>query len=83
MLRIALLKIQTAGYSAPSHGYGGLAEIRINGIEEFENLRELIMRNIRDRKPIAVETYAEENINLKILNEVIKIRELLEKAIGK
>ncbi len=41
------------------------------------------MRNIRGRKPIAVETYAEENINLKILNEVIKIRELLEKAIGK
>jgi hypothetical protein len=80
MLRIASLKIQTAGYSAPSHGYGGLAEIKINGIEEFENLRELIMRNIRGRKPIAVETYAEENINLKILNEVIKIRELLEKG---
>jgi len=26
------------------------------------------MRNIRGRKPIAVETYAEENINLKIPN---------------
>lgn len=81
MLRIASLKIQTAGYSATSHGYGGLAEIRLDGIEEFEELRELIMENIRGRKPVAVETYEEENINLKILNELTKIRKLLEKFI--
>ncbi|MEM2927675.1 MAG: PH domain-containing protein [Nitrososphaerota archaeon] len=81
ILKIASLKIQTAGYSATSHGYGGLAEIRLDGIEEFEELRELIMENIRGRKPVAVETYEEENINLKILNELIKIRKLLEKFI--
>ncbi|MEM2928613.1 MAG: PH domain-containing protein [Nitrososphaerota archaeon] len=81
MLKIASLKIQTAGYSATSHGYGGLAEIRLDGIEKFEELRELIMGNIRGRKPVAVETYEEENINLKILNELTKIRELLEKFI--
>ena len=39
-LGIASLKIQTAGYSAPS---GGSAEIRIDGVEQFEELRDLIM----------------------------------------
>lgn len=76
---IASLKIQTAGYSAPSGGYGKLAELRIDGVKNFEEIRELIMRKIRSRKPIAIETYEEENIDLKILNELIKIRELLEK----
>lgn len=76
---IASLKIQTAGYSAPSGGYGKLAELRIDGVKNFEEIRELIMRKIRSRKPITIETYEEENIDLKILNELIKIRELLEK----
>lgn len=75
-LRIASLKIQTAGYSAPS---SGRAEIRIDGIERFEELREQIMDLVRGKKPIAVETY-EEDINLKIHNELVKIRELLEKS---
>ena len=38
---------------------------------------------IRGKKPVAVQTYEEENIGLKILNELIKIRELLEKSSGK
>jgi membrane protein YdbS with pleckstrin-like domain len=77
MLGIASLKIQTAGYSAPS---GGSAEIRIDGIEQFEELRDLIMESVRGKKPVAVETYEEENINLKILNELVRIRELLESS---
>ncbi len=77
MLGIASLKIQTAGYSAPS---GGSAEIRIDGMEQFEELRDLIMEFVRGKKPVAVETYEEENINSKILNELIKIRELLESS---
>ena len=77
MLGIASLKIQTAGYSAPP---GGSAEIRIDGMEQFEELRDLIMGFVRGKKPVAVETYEEENINLKILNELVRIRELLESS---
>ncbi|MCP8304600.1 MAG: PH domain-containing protein [archaeon] len=78
--RIASLKIQTAGYSGQSSGRS--AEIRIDGIEQFEELREQIMEFVRGKKPVAVETY-EEYTNLKILNELVKIRELLEKSSGK
>ncbi len=75
-LGIAALKIQTAGYS----GQQARAEIKIEGIEQFEGLRELIMEFVRGKKPIAVETYEEENINLRILDELVKIRKLLEKS---
>lgn len=79
MLGIASLKIQTAGYSAPSGGLG-MAEITIEGMEHFEELRELIMEFIRGKKPVAVETYEEGDIGPEILNELVKIRELLEKS---
>jgi len=79
-LGIASLKIQTAGYSGvQSRGFGRFAEIKIEGMEEFEEIREMIMGFVRGKKPVAVETYEEEDINLKILNELVKIRELLEK----
>lgn len=58
-----------------------LAEIRIEGMEQFEDLRELIMGFVRGKKPLAVGTY-EEEINLKILDELVKIRELMEKSSG-
>ena len=74
MLGIATLKIQTAGYSGQAR-----PEIKIEGIEQFEELRELIMGFVKGKKPVAVETYEEENIDLKILNELVKIRKLLEK----
>lgn len=80
MLEIASLKIQTAGYSAPSQGFGSLSEIKIVGMKQFEELRELIMQFVRGKKPVAVETYEGEDINLKILNELVKIRELLKKS---
>ena len=75
MLGIASLKIQTAGYSGQTP-----AEIKIEGVEQFEELRELIMEFVKGKKPVAVETYEEENIDLKILNELVKIRKLLEKS---
>jgi membrane protein YdbS with pleckstrin-like domain len=75
-LGIATLKIQTAGYSGQQIRW---EEMRIDGIEEFEELKELIMDFVRSKKPIAVETYEEENIYFKILNELVKIREILEK----
>ncbi len=79
-LGIASIKIQTAGYSGPANG-GRIAEITIEGVEQFEDLRELIMGFVRGKKPLAVETY-EEDINLKILEELVKIRELMEKSSG-
>ena len=79
-LRIASLKIQTAGYSGQSSGFGRFAEIRIEGIEQYEELREQILEFVRGRRPVAVETYEEEDLNLRILNELVKIRELLEKS---
>jgi len=76
-LGIASLKIQTAGYSAPT---SRSSEIKIEGMEDFEELRELIMRFVRGRKPVAVETYDEEDQESKVLNELVKIRKLLEKS---
>ncbi len=78
-LGIAALKIQTAGYS----GQQTTAEIRIEGMKQFEELRELIMGFVKGRKPTAVETYEEKNIDLKILDELVKIRKLLEDFSGK
>ena len=78
LLGIASLRIQTAGYSAPSSGgIGGLAEIRIEGVRQFEELREMIMEFVRGKRPVAVETY-EEDVILRILEELVKIREILE-----
>lgn len=43
---IANIHIQTAGYSGYSHGYIG-AEIKLAGIEEFEELSEIIIEFIK------------------------------------
>lgn len=75
MLKIASLKIQTAGYSAPS-GAGGTSEIRIEGVEPYEELRQYVMGFVRGKKPVATETYEEGSA---ILEELVKIRKLLEK----
>ena len=50
-LGIASLKIQTAGYSAGK----ARAELRLDGIEKFEELRDLIMSFVKKRRPAAVE----------------------------
>jgi len=82
ILGIASLRIQTAGYSAPSQGsFGKFAEIRIEGMKQFEELRELIMQFVRSRKPVAVETYQDEGrTDTRMLDELRKIRELLERS---
>jgi len=53
MLGIASLKIQTAGYSAAK----ARAELRLDGIERFEELRDLIMGFVKRRRPAAVEVF--------------------------
>jgi membrane protein YdbS with pleckstrin-like domain len=75
LLSIASVKIQTAGYSAPS-GSTGKAELHLEGIEHYEELQDIIMGYVRGRKPSAVETY--ESSQDQILQELIKIRQLLE-----
>jgi membrane protein YdbS with pleckstrin-like domain len=80
---IASLKIQTAGYSAPGPG-GTASEIRIEGMLEFEDIRELIMSFVRGTKPVAVEAFeTEEAPDDKFLRELVRIRKLLEKLAKK
>jgi membrane protein YdbS with pleckstrin-like domain len=84
MLGIAALRIQTAGYS----GQQTRAEIGMNGIEHFEELRALLMSFIRGKKPAAVETYEAEEIETatgtgEIHRELVRIRELLEQVLRK
>jgi len=76
-LGIGTLKIQTAGYS----GKGG-AEMTIEGINNFEELKELIMEFVKGKKVKTIEV-EKDNINMKILDELIKIRKLLEKIATK
>jgi membrane protein YdbS with pleckstrin-like domain len=73
-LGIAALKIQTAGYSGQTTR---TSEIRIEGVREFEEMREFIMEIVRGRKPVAMETY--ETGETDVLRELVKIRKLLEK----
>ncbi|MCX6818567.1 MAG: PH domain-containing protein [Candidatus Aenigmarchaeota archaeon] len=79
VLGIASLHIQTAGYSGQNKGFGDSAEIKIEGVENSEEVREVIMNFVRGRKPVAVATYEDVNINSKVINELIKIRKLLER----
>jgi len=78
-LGIASLKIQTAGYSAGKPR----AELRLDGIERFEELRDLIMSFVKKRRPEAVEVFEEEEPAQKILEELVKIRRLLEEYVRK
>jgi hypothetical protein len=79
-LDIASLKIQTAGYSGQASGLGKPSEISINGIQDFEGLREQILNKVRMRRPTAVETF-EEDTDSRILEELVRIRELLKRSL--
>lgn len=73
-LGIAALKVQTAGYSGQQK-----AEIRLEGVIEFEELREFIMGFIRGEKPRAVQTFATTEVSQsRILEELVRIRKILE-----
>jgi membrane protein YdbS with pleckstrin-like domain len=76
--RLASLKIQTAGYSAAN---ARSAEIRLDGIEDFEGLREFIMQLVMGRKPVAVQAFGNEEpaADTDVVKELVKIRKLLQK----
>jgi membrane protein YdbS with pleckstrin-like domain len=75
---VSTLKVQTAGYSAPS---GASSEIRIEGTDQPEDLRSLIMGFVRGYNPVAVQTCTHEEQSAfpsQILAELVQIRRLLE-----
>lgn len=73
---IGTLKIQTAGYSGANTRS---SEIRLEGIREFEEMREFLMKFVRGRKPVAVEAFEEESAETDVVKELVKIRKLLER----
>jgi membrane protein YdbS with pleckstrin-like domain len=78
---ISDLRIQTAGYSAQAQ-----AEIRIQGVEEPEDVRELIMAQVRGRPPVAATTGGEETVQAPedaVLAELRAIRRVLERMADK
>ncbi|MCX6814404.1 MAG: PH domain-containing protein [Candidatus Aenigmarchaeota archaeon] len=77
-LGIGSLKIQTAGYSGAGGGTGHPAEIRIEGVVHFEELRQFIMGFVHGRKQVGT-TGTFESHQDSVLGELVKIRKLLEK----
>lgn len=76
-LGIGSLKIQTAGYSGSTSGGGKPAEIRIEGVVHFEELRQFIMGFVHGRKQVGTTGTFENGGD--VLGELVKIRKLLEK----
>jgi hypothetical protein len=75
--RVSSLRIQTAGYSAQA-----TAEIRLHGIEQPEDLRDLVLGFVRGTPPVAAETFeqkGEKETAQQILLELREIRKLLER----
>lgn len=76
---IASLKIQTAGYSVSSAS-GSFSEIKIDGMENFSEVRDMLLDFVRGKKPVAVETYDVSNED-SVTKELVKIRKLLEEKL--
>ena len=87
-LGIASLNVHTAGYSVASGAGGGIPELKVVGVEHFEELRDMVMGFVRSKKPVAVETFEEgeaeekpqKDVLLQILEELKKMRESMEKS---
>jgi len=81
---LGTVRVQTAGYSAGGGGTTHVAEAVILNVKNFEEIKDTIMNFVRKLKPVAVEAEAEvaapENISKQILNELRKIREILEES---
>ena len=81
---LGTIRVQTAGYSAGGGGTTHVAEAVLLNVKNFEELKDTIMNFVRRLKPVAVEAEAEvaapEDISKQILNELRKIREILEES---
>jgi membrane protein YdbS with pleckstrin-like domain len=78
-LGLASLKIQTAGYSVSSAS-GSFSEIKIDGMENYSEIRDILMDLVRGKKPVAVETYETPDQD-SVMEEIIKIRKILEEKL--
>jgi membrane protein YdbS with pleckstrin-like domain len=77
------LSIQTAGFSGVSSSGHKTAEAEIFGIENFEEIKDLVMKFVKGMKPVAVEAGVEvglsKDVNEQILQELRRIRKAVEK----
>ncbi|KON28243.1 hypothetical protein AC481_02510 [miscellaneous Crenarchaeota group archaeon SMTZ-80] len=78
------VSIQTAGFSAGgSSGSAKVAEAVILGTKNFEEVKDFVMTSVKRFRPMAVEAEAEVtamgDVNVKILDELKKIRKILER----
>jgi hypothetical protein len=80
------VRVQTAGYSAAGGG-GAIAEASIFGVKNFDEIRDFVLKLIRGLRPVAVEAGFEvtttEKTAKEMLDELRKIREILEKQTQK
>jgi len=81
--RLGKLSIQTAGFSGVSSSGHRTAEAEIFGIENFEEIKDMVMNFVKGLKPRAVESEGEvrpsRDINDQILQELRRIRKAVEK----
>lgn len=75
------LSIQTAGFSGTSSSGGKVAEAVIFGIKNFEEIKDTVMTFVIGMKPVAIEAEAvpSRDINIRILEELRRIRKAVER----
>jgi hypothetical protein len=77
------LSIQTAGFSGVSSSGHKTAEAEIFAIENFEEIKDIVMNFVKGLKPTAVEAEVEarpsKDVNEQILQELRRIRKAVEK----
>ncbi|MEM2698033.1 MAG: PH domain-containing protein [Ignisphaera sp.] len=78
--RIGSVIIHTAGYTGPSGGRSKIAEAEIIGIDDFLEMRDLIITMVKGKPLFTIER---SSIEQKILEEVERIRKIIEKQYSK
>ncbi len=83
-LGVTTLRVQTAGYSAPS---GQSSEMRMYGVDDPQAIRNFFLEKIRSQVPSGVEAGSESAnagpipggaMSAQVLQELVRIREILE-----
>ena len=83
-LGLGVIRVQTAGYSGTGGGSGKIAEATIFGVKNHEEIKDVILNQVRGFWPVAVEAAAEtpsprlDEATHQMLAELRKIREILE-----
>lgn len=72
------VSVQTAGYSGPSGGRTGFAELSIFGVKNFDEVKDAIMAKVATQRPIAVEAGTEES---EVVSELRRIRSGVEELV--